>query len=744
MDAPPPVRLDEHGARVLSPLPPIGVHPRVFFTADELPRIRQRLETTAFGRTFKKTVLGIVGQVRRQYAALAELDAEGVTPEVVREHMKPAEGRNIQWGVASVYAAACGDAELKRFMARVITTHGRILLASRKLKIGGPARLWDSTNYTVGESWTIGSAGLAVSYDVLFNDMSEAQRSVVREAIAIATRGRTPYGTGLPKGFGVSNHYGYHGDLAVLLCAIEGEKGYHKPTYENIRRILVDHWAAAYTELGASHEDGYLNLGLRAGSRGLVALARRGHNVFATRKYRNFLDYVALEFEPFPGGAFVGGASGSSMAELYPTFAVVGRYMHPEHPAANFICRHILGDDYSRRFRWQGHLDFLIFGGNWQGPQTREQMLRDSGLPLARFYPERGKLVARSDWSDNALQFTLDARPDAFVIGHDKVDRGSFTLSALGRNWAANGWFGKWNLSDENSLVHIDGKAQGWKAPSVRFQAHHDSPVATTGSADLKYAYDWQWTPPWPSKGGNPSDGWEPEQSDPRDLGWPRDHAPDWLPSRIYGSATGYATKPPPGNWMLRRPYNPVLRATRATATVRGPHPYVVIADDIQKDTGEHTYAWLMQIPTDLELKAEGSGDFTLGETGEAIADGKPAPGSRRLLVRVLQADATTGGIAGRVESYVAHVDERRNEKTPAKRLVLEVKAVAPNFKLMLFPHVAGEPLPTTAWEKRGETLRVRWPDQHDELVFTPGGKAYQIGVKRSKATASLARPATQ
>ena len=72
------------------------------------------------------------------------------------------------------------------------------------------------------------------------------------------------------------------------------------------------------------------------------------------------------------------------------------------------------------------------------------------------------------------------------------------------------------------------------------------------------------------------------------------------------------------------------------------------------------------------------------------------------------------------------------------------MRAIAPNFKLMLFPHMAGEPLPTTTWEKRGETLRVQWADQHDELVFTPGGKAYQIGVKRSKAAASLTRPATQ
>jgi hypothetical protein len=725
---------DSRGCRVLSKLPEPGVHPRVFFTADELPRIRQRLDTTTFGEKFKKTVLGVVQTVKNRYAGLAALDAEDITPEVVEKHMRPDEGRNIQWGVASVYASVYDDVELKDFMARVITSHGRILLASKELSISGTARLWDSTNFTVGESWTIGAAGFAISYDVLFNDMTEQQRSIVRRAIATATKGRTPYGTGLPKGFGISNHFGYHGDLAVLLCAIEGEAGYDRPTYENIRRILLNHWDAGYTELGASHEDGYMQLGLRAGSRGLMALARRGDNIFATEKYRNYLEYVALEFEPFPGGAFVGGASGSSLVELYPTAIIVGRYMYPKNPAANFIYRHTLGDDYTRRIRWQGHLDFMIFGGDWQGAKEREQMLRESGLPLTRFYPERGKLVSRSDWSDNALQFTFDARPDAFTIGHDKVERGHFTLSALGRNWASNGWFSKWDRSDENSLVHIDGKAQGWKAPSVRFQAHSDSPVVTTGSADLKYAYDWQWSPPWPSKDRKFSSEWEPEHSDPRDLGWPREHAPDWLPSQIYGSASGYVAKPPAGNWMHRRPYNPVLRATRATAAVRGHHPYVVIVDDIQKDAHEHTYSWYMQLPTDLELKSHGDGDFLLGEVGEATADGRPAPGSCRLLVRVLQADATTGAVTGRVEDYVAHVDKRRNEETPAKRLILEVKAIAPNFKVMLFPHVVGEPLPSTAWEAHGRTLNVRWDDQQDVLVFAPGEDAYQITARQNLA----------
>lgn len=79
--------------------------------------------------------------------------------------------------------------------------------------------------------------------------------------------------------------------------------------------------------------------------------------------------------------------------------------------------------------------------------------------------------------------------------------------------------------------------------------------------------------------------------------------------------------------------------------------------DDIQKDAKEHTYGWYLQLPNDVELKARSGGDFILGELGEAT--GTSLRGSRRMLVRVLQADVAAGQLTGRVEAYVAHVDKR-------------------------------------------------------------------------------------
>ena len=700
------VELDENGCRLLKPAPEPGVHPRVFFTADELPLIKQRMESTRFGQAFEPRLQQIIGQVRKQYKAFADTPAEEIDRAFVEKYFKPGEGRNIVWGVAATYAVVFDDDELKQFMIRVITQYGRVILTSKELGVGGS--FWTKSNWTVNEQWTAGAAGYAVAYDVLYNDMTEAQRAIVRDAIAAVTRGRKPYGSEYGRGFGASNHFGYHGDLYVLLCAIEGEPGWDKATSDNIQRIILDHWEAGYTPNGASHEDAYMHLGLRAGGRALLAMARRGENVFATEKFRHFLDYAALEFEPFPGGRFVGGASGSMVREMYQTVFFLGRYMYPQRPSANYAYRHVLGDDYKGKLRWQNNLFHFLLGGDWEGSASRQEMLSGSGLPLSTFYPVRGKLLFRSDWSDQAMQFTFDARPDAFLIGHDKVDRGHFALSALGRTWAEHGWFNLFERSDCNSLVHIDGKAQGWKAPSVRFVSHQITEIATTGVADLKYAYDWQWTPPWPKIDDPrfpPADGWEPERSGPHELGWPRDYTPDWLPDQLYGSETGYGS---PKNGLKRRPYNPVQRACRTTAAVRGKHPYVVIADDIRKDDQQRTYSWVMQLPNDLSLESANGRDFVVRE----------AEGDRRLLVRVVQADATDGKVSGKVESYIAHVHPKSKVETRGNRLVIDAKTDAPNFKILLFPHRSGDQLPATRWQSEGQRLTVSWNDQRDTVSF--------------------------
>ena len=711
------VELDEDGCRLLSKLPPPGIHPRIFFTADEYPLMRERLEAPHFKAKFaamrQQSINSCVKGKWRELAA-ADFVRKGITDQDLLTWFKGGEGRNVTWGLASVHAVIEGEEDLQAVMRRIVVNYARVILASKKRANGidfntlpkelqQRLKIWKSDRWDVGVGWTFGASGYATAYDVLYNTMSKEERSIVRQAIAAATKGRKSYGNGLSPGFASSNHYGYHGDLAVMLSAIEGEPGFDRKAWDGIVRVLRDYWEKAYTPFGYSREDGYgPNLGLRGGGRGYMVLARRGYNIFATDKYRRVVEYVAMDYDPYPGGHLNGGASGGPYGELYPTSTLLARYMYPRNPTANLIYRHMVGEGYRRRLRWQGLLDYLVYGSDWQGPESREEMLKTTNLPLSMFYPVRGKFIARSDWSGDATYLTFDARPDAHLIGHDKVDRGNFSMSALGRVWAFSGDFHQWDLSRENSLVHIDGKAQPWKAPSVRFLWHADDGTVAGGAADLKYAYDWEWSPPWPKWGQKYPAPWEPETNSPIDLGWPEEYGdPDLCPASIHGSHTGYGGG---RNNLHRRPYNKVAKALRSAFLIRGENPYALICDDIRKDASEHLYEWVMQLPTDLD---------PVSNTGNEVIL-KEAEGNRCLLVRFLQ-QATC---RTRVESYQVAEDKRRGTVTLGKRFIASLNAVDPGYRVMLYPFRKGKLLPETKWDANGTELTVSFAGQTDTLSF--------------------------
>ena len=708
------VPLDPDGCRVLSSLPPPGIHPRIFFTAEEYPAMRERLEAPRFKEAFGKIQRQVVAQVSSRYRELADANfaRDGVSDDSILKYFVAGEGRNINWGVCSVTAVLDDNGPLKDLMKRILVNYAHVILASRKRagdgdleehpELRNALKIWTHDRFDVGVSWTFGGAGFPLAYDVLHKDMTEEQRETIRRAIAAATKGRRSYGNGMARGFASSNHYGYHGDLAVMLSALEGSPGFDQQAWDGIVQVMTDYWEVGYTALGVSREDGYgPNLGMRAGSRAFLVMARRGYNIFKTEKYRNFISYVSQDYDPYPGGHFNGGASGGPYPELYPTSTIVARYMYPEHAAANFNYRQMVGENYERRIRWQGWLDYLLYGSDWKGPAGREDMLREAGLALSVTYPVRGKFIARSDWSSDAMYLTFDARPDAHLIGHDKADRGNFSMSALGRVWAFSGDFHLWNTSRENSLVHVDGKAQAWKAPSARMLWSSHGEGMAGAAADLKYAYDWAWTPPWPKWGKDYESPWEPEKSSAQDLGWPRDHLIPEVAGPIHGSWTGYAGR----NNLHRRPHNRVQRAYRSAYLVRGAHPCALVCDDLRKDDRVRHYEWIMQLPGDLSLVSSKRQEVILGEDA----------GSRRLLVRFLQ----EAPCDIRIETYQVHEDARSGKVTGGQRLIASCDSVEPGFRVLLVPfRQEQEMIPVTEWNSERNVLRVSFGEESQGLRF--------------------------
>lgn len=212
------------------------------------------------------------------------------------------------------------------------------------------------------------------------------------------------------------------------------------------------------------------------------------------------------------------------------------------------------------------------------------------------------------------------------------------------------------------------------------------------GVADLKYAYDWQWSPPWPKESTTYAAHWEHETTDPHILGWPGNE--EWFPTTLHGLPDFGFT----GMYMWRRPYNPVEKAFRTVLMARGAQPYVLIVDDIQKSEGAHNYEWYLHLCSDIKLENVSGNDIVLAED----------QGARRMLVRLLETPAT---FTAQVQKYSK---SNKNGATASARLIVSMTAVAPNFKIMLFPHTLEQTLPASRW--RQDTLSI---GQDDEFTFS-------------------------
>ncbi len=210
--------------------------------------------------------------------------------------------------------------------------------------------------------------------------------------------------------------------------------------------------------------------------------------------------------------------------------------------------------------------------------------------------------------------------------------------------------------------------------------------------------------------------------------------------------------------WPVRFPHNPVERAFRTVLFARGETPYVLVVDDIQKDTQERLYEWLMQTGPNTEVVSLVTNEVVLSDaTVKRDADGRvrPAKGDRQLLVRVVgmnepvRARDYTSRPSLRLDTF-----ERKDTLVPDapdkalsgarsfgldKRLVIPSRSAAPDFKILLFPHRSGEALPVTTWNADRTDLTVKIGERTDRIGFTVGGDGRtRVTFTRGDSTARL------
>ena len=374
-----------------------------------------------------------------------------------------------------------------------------------------------------------------------------------------------------------------------------------------------------------------------------------------------------------------------------------------------------------------------IFASDYQDGDWETQ--NEAALQgLSFLAPERGLMVSRSDYSTNGLALQFHCRQD--LGGHTYGDRNNFTLSGLGRMWVHYTFGPGFVYTKYMSGILVDDLGMpvtlkhGTKVRQPGTILDYDEEaLATWVAGDATYAYSWEWHWEAQPSGVDHSllgtDGWVKVLETWNDFRYlPGTESYHEIP--FYD----YADWQEPGKFerMIKRPYNPMQRVYRTAGLVRGSKPYALIVDDIQKDGSSHNYKWLAQIPDDLSVAstdvnldpADYRADVILAEPG--------GTGNRRLLVRVLNNEGFSGGAPG----YVDQIDLEINTLYHARRLVVESDSVAPDFKVLLYPHRVGDALPVTRWNPAHTQVTVDFGDQVDVLTFTPGpDQRTRVGVQR-------------
>jgi len=751
--------VDENGVRVFSKVPPVGVHPRVIMSPEDLPGWRKSVRETYRGREFlsKRYEAGYITE-------LAALDDKLSGKELVAVAPKTGCGNNHKLLFATIDVIYHQDEARAKTVCKAAANFARVLLARSEHKIdwgkweeniGGIQGL-NGIRTGLNELWQRGGADFALAYDFLYDYMTKEQRDTCRKALSAATEDLVCWGMDFPRGRGISNWYGYHGELGPMLLAIEGEEGYRPERWEKFKE-MIRNWAEVhFYESGGSNEDGYsINTSLREGQFTLIAMARRGEDHYRRPNIPNYFKWIVLSLVPGEDTGETVGYS-SNRANPYESAPVVARWAMPGNPLVNYYLRRYKGKDYERQKRWQYASWSTLLCMNHEDTEKLPLDMGKLGLPVTHVFPCQGLFITRSDWSDRAAYLNVLGRQDAWYDRHENVDRGRFVFAANGRRWVVDRYWGQAQESEHHSLVHIDGKGQveargkglRGKAPNAVLLDHgdvdangrklppdtHDPGIYSYALYDLSNAYNWMWAHGW----DDPGDGWEPETRSFEELGWPWKRPGQ--PAKLHG---GDNREVPMYNFMgcnlWRKPYNTVEKARRLAVLVRGHHPYAIICDDIKaasakataphgKDADAHRYDWYLPIADDLELKAKTNGDAILGEKGEKTEDGKPVRGSRRLLVRFLR----PADVDIRVETY--EISRDRNKKPfMGTRLIGTIKCVEPDFKVMLVPFLVGEPLPESRLHQN--SLEVYRDDQSETIAFNAkNGKLAGLTVKQLAA----------
>lgn len=693
--------------RAFSAVPKPGIHPRIFISPEDLPALRLEVANSPARKghyeNLKKTIADTLDKATTPEGKLLTIMAGGNKPNDAQ--LAAANNLTQQLALAGLDALIRNDAPRGELLARLLSVYGDFQL-----------RTWVRRPDPVGLHNSF-DASFCLAYDFIAPWMTEEQRVPIRQHIAKMSNGINIFTHDWPSHMRMWNWSGLHVYQGWGSLAIEGEEGWNPHLWNQTREVIRDFFSYNIHASGALTEDiTYFSFAMRGAGPAAIAMARRDDiEVLGSKSnLKQLRNHLVNQLHPW-GEGFMSHQDGGGDG-FYAMWPIL-KYLYPTDPALDYAYRNRVGPDYMKSV-----------GGNdgdvrpWVTvlftPEyfSKEVTPAEQKLPLTYFCPKRGYLIARTAWEKDALKLDFEAKTDYPTVGHNHADANNFTFAALGREWATELGYHAASGHLHNNVL-IDGRSQSpWPMPGGRWVDLVDTPEATIGVSDASHPYTWRWT----------NSGWGVKNDPPAsDLKWELETLPEVVEFVREQAQSGKGRQSifEHHGPVLRGEWNPVEKAFRTAALVRGKRPYAFIIDDIRKDEAVRLYEWAMFMPEDVELIRSGVRWVVLGAkelpADPKVKDSKPKPDKRRLLVQIVDVNlvAENDGMAIAVESIPITNSAFENSK-PRNRLIIPARSSEPRFKILLYPHQEGDPLPDVLWNEEHSALDLVFPDQTDRWSF--------------------------
>jgi len=533
----------------ISALPAAGVHPRLLFTAADVPAMQCRLTGNNCTGSNTVTVSGAL-----LYKKLQEYDAglKGVynddaaytVPDLlqggyegshgntyVRDYKDPSSlwypGNHVyadlQAGIHPIDVASGAELDTTviwpTFAYEALyclinndTTGMQNLLAAATNEL-----TWEQAARTAANTATpyvatagSGNAGFYFGYiyDWAYNSMTSAQVSQWTTELQNTSWAADNYGT-LNAASASRSNWATFTYRTPQVLDLYGQTGYNDIKVAGLQRGMQNFMTYGIFPSGAYVEGEAKD---QLGSEAIIMLTRAGfQNLFQHPNLQAYVhSFLPASVVPnpryvdpgsvFPPGPFLRYDLLGGIEDIQNVDSVVLHYMFPNDNVVDWLYQLQQGSSYQYMTPGVGtavtgngaYFDDLLTSVAYMtdfNPANSDPATL--GLPLTYFSGERALMMTRSDWSTNAMMLNMHTRE--FNGGHPMDDRNSIFLFAKGRAWSAV------NQMDFNntyqSIVNIDANASSPPIQSVttpgRMVDFQDQTYATFSVGDASYCWDW-------------------------------------------------------------------------------------------------------------------------------------------------------------------------------------------------------------------------------------------------------------